>query len=155
VPVAASLTLRAQQQVNNLRTRDRRAYDQFLTALRARGCEALGYRLAGEGLLERLCVVHLIGRLRVVVAFESAAAATVLLVGPHADDDPFLDVYSQLYALAGLDSPPTAQRRKPPCCEGEDRSPPILNTEVLDDLVRRARELSGADRRRAQRAGRR
>jgi hypothetical protein len=155
VPVAASLTLLAQQQVNNLRTRDRRAYDQFLATLRARGCEALRYRLAGEGLLERLCVVHLTGRLRVVVAFESAAAATVLLVGPHADDDPFLDVYSQLYALAGLDSPPTAQRRKPPCCEGEDRSPPILNIELLDDLVRRARELSRADKRRAQRAGKR
>ena len=138
-----------------MRTRERRAYDQFLAALRARGCEALRYRLAGEGLLERLCVVHLAGRMRVVVAFESVSAATILLVGPHIADDPFLDVYTQLYALAGLDSPPTARRRKPACCQGEDRSPPILNIEALDDLVRRARELSGAGRRREQRAGRR
>ena len=134
-----------------MRARERRAYDQFLDTLRARGCGALRYRLSGEGLLERLCVVHLAGRMRVVVAFESASAATILLVGPHIDDDPFLDVYTQLYALADLDSPPTAQRQKPACCESEDRSPPILNLEALDDLVRRARELSGADRRREQR----
>lgn len=137
-----------------LRTQDRRAYDQFLIALRARGCEALDYRLAGEGLLERLCVVHLVRQLRVVVAFKSAQAATILLVGSH-DNDPFLDVYAQLYALAGVDNPPPEQRRKPPCCDDEDGSPPMVGIEVLEDLVRRARELSGADKRRAQRTGRR
>lgn len=155
MPVTASLTPRARQQVSNLRARDRRAYDQFLAALRARGCAALHYRLAGQGLLERLCVAHLAGQLRVVAAFQSAQAATILLVGPHADDDPFLDVYTQLYALAGLDSPPSAQRRKPPCCQGDDRTPPVTDIQVLDDLVQRARELSGADKRRGQRSARR
>jgi len=134
-----------------LRAQDRKAYDQFLVALRARGCDSLEYRLTGEGLLERLCVVHLAGRLRVVVAFESKAAATILLVGPHSDD-PSVDVYGQLYALAAVEQAPSAPRRKPPCCDS-DGMPPEVDTAVLDDLVRRARELSGADRRRAQRAG--
>jgi hypothetical protein len=102
-------------------------------------------------LLERLCVVHLTGQLRVVVAFESAEAVTILLVGQHLDD-PFLDVYTQLYALAELDEIPSEPRRKPPCCDSEDGSPPIVDTEALDDLVRQARELSGADKRHAQRA---
>lgn len=150
MPVAASLTSRASQQVSMLRSQDRKAYDQFLMALRARGCESLQYRLTGEGLLERLCVVHLAGRLRVVVAFESNEAATILLVGPHTDD-PSIDVYGQLYALAGVEQVPSAPRRKPPCCSG-DGMPPEVDTAILDDLVQRARELAGADRRRAQRA---
>ena len=37
-----------------------------------------------------------------VVAFSAPNAATILLVGPHDDRDPFMDVYSQLYELAGL-----------------------------------------------------
>jgi|HubBroStandDraft_3_1064219.scaffolds.fasta_scaffold496703_1 hypothetical protein len=127
------------------------AYDQFLAALRAHGCESLHYRLAGVGLLERLCVVHLKAQLRVVVCFESMKAATILLVGRHSDD-PFLDVYTQLYALANIDDIPSEPRRKPPCCDSEDGSPPVLDTGVVDDLVQRARELSGADKRRAQRA---
>lgn len=154
MPVAVYLTPRAQQQVSMLRTQDRKVHDQFLTALRSRGCEALDYRLTGEGLLERLCVVHLARQLRVVVAFESAGAATILLVGSH-NNDPFLDVYAQLYTLAGVNSPPPEQRRKPPCCGGEDGHPPTVDIDVLEDLIRRARELSGADKRRAQRAGRR
>jgi hypothetical protein len=153
VSVAATLTPRAQQQVSALRARDRKAYDRFLVALRARGCESLHYRLTGEGLLEQLCVVHLARQLRVVVAFESVEAATILLVGPHSDD-PFLDVYTQLYALASIDQIPSEPRRKPPCCDN-DGLPPEAGTAILDDLVRQARELSGADKRRVQPAGRR
>jgi hypothetical protein len=150
--VATSLTPRARQQVGMLRARDRKAYDQFLVALRARGCGSLHYRLTGGEVLERLCVVHLTGQLRIVVGFESAKAATILLVGQHSDD-PFLDVYTQLYALADLDEIPTAPRRKPPCCDDDDGFPPLIGTETLDDLVQRAQQVSGADRRREQRAG--
>jgi hypothetical protein len=120
VPIAVYLSPRAGQQVSMLRARDRRTYDDFLINLRARGCEAMHYRLTGDVLLERLCVVHLARQLRVVVAFESAESVTILLVAPHKDDDPFIDIYAQLYRLANL-----------------------------------ARELSAADKRRAQRASRR
>ena len=92
-------------------------------------------------------------QLRVVVAFESVEAVTILLIGPHSND-PFLDVYTQLYALAGIGQVPSEPRRKPPCCDNEG-SPPEVGTAILDSLVKQARELSGADQRRAQRLGRR
>jgi hypothetical protein len=42
------------------------------------------------------CVRHLSGAIRVVVAFETAERAWVLLVGPHDNKDPILNVYSEL-----------------------------------------------------------
>ena len=74
-----------------------------------------------------------------------------LLVGPHRDDDPQIDVYTELYDLAGLARPPIGRRTKPPCCALDDKKPPIVAADVVDDLVRRARALSGADRRRESR----
>jgi len=151
VPIDAFVTPLAEQQIDALRARDRRAYDEWLAMLRAHGCQALHYRLTGEDLVERLCVVHLVGPLRVVVAFQSPEIAVVVLVGPHKDDDPGIDVYTQLYGLADLDKPPTGKRTKPPCCGGQDGSPPLVDADAVDDLFRRARRLSGSDRRRAQR----
>jgi hypothetical protein len=90
----------------------------------------------------------------VVVAFSAHNVATILLVGPHDDQDPFMDVYSQLYELAGLTEPPAAERTKPPCCEEEDGKPPVADSELLADLVGRARQLSGAAKRRARKAAR-
>jgi hypothetical protein len=46
-----------------------------------------------------------------------------------------MDVYSQLYELAGLTEPPTAERTKPPCCGEEDGKPPVPDSELLADLV--------------------
>ena len=86
--------------IEELPRRSRRAYDQFEADLAARGCAAQAYRLSGD-LLDHLCVVHLIGTLRVIVAFESAEVAYVVLVGNHDDSRPPLDVYQQLYAQAG------------------------------------------------------
>jgi hypothetical protein len=99
-------------------------------------------------------VAHLSGFLRVVVAFSAQKVATILLVGPHDDQDPFMDVYSQLYELAGLTEPPIAGRAKPPCCGEEDDKPPVSDSELLADLVGRARQLSGAAKRRARKAAR-
>jgi len=82
------------------------------------------YRLSGDDLLSKFCVAHLSGPLRVVVAFSAHNVATILLVGPHDEQDPFMDVYSQLYDLAGLAEPPAAERSKPPCCGEEDGKPP-------------------------------
>jgi hypothetical protein len=44
-------------------------------------------------------------------------------VGQLHKRDPFTDVYSQLYELAGLAEPPAAERTKPPCCGTEDGKP--------------------------------
>jgi hypothetical protein len=151
VATKALITDLAAQQISNLRKRERRSYDQFLLALRARGCGALHYRLSGDDLLSKICVVHLAGPLRVVVAFGAHDVATILLVGPHDDGDPFMDVYAQLYELAGLEDRPAGGRTKPPCCGAEDGGPPIPESGLLEDLVDRARQLSGADKRRARR----
>lgn len=148
---SALITERAAQQVSQLHKKERRSYDQFVLALRAKGCASLNYRLSGDDLLCKICVAHIAGALRVVVAFSAQNVATILLVGPHVDQDPFIDVYSQLYELAGLSEPPAAERTKPPCCAVEDGKPPVPDGELLADLVRRARQLSGAAKRRARR----
>jgi hypothetical protein len=148
------ITERAAQQAGHLRKKDRRSYDQFLLALRANGCASLNYRLSGDDLLSRICVAHLSGPLRVVVAFSAHNVATILLIGPHDDHDPFVDVYSQLYELAGLAEPPAAERTKPPCCGEEDGMPPVPDRELLADLAGRARQLSGAAERRARKSAR-
>jgi hypothetical protein len=111
VATSVLITERAAQQVGALNKKERRSYDQFLRALRAQGCESLNYRLSGDDLLSKICVAHLAGPLRVVTAFSADDAATILLVGPHDDRDPFIDVYSQLCDLAGLTEPPAAERR--------------------------------------------
>jgi hypothetical protein len=154
VAISTLITERAAQQIGQLRKKERRSYDQFLLALRAHGCESLNYRLSGGDLLSKICVAHLSGPLRVVVAFSAHNVATILLVGPHDNQDPFTDVYSQLYELAGLTEPPTAERTKPPCCGEGDGKPPVSDSELLGDLVGRARQLSGAAKQRARKAAR-
>jgi hypothetical protein len=154
VATSVLITERAAQQVGALHKKERRSYDQFLQALRAHGCASLNYRMSGDDLLSKICVAHLAGALRVVTAFSADDAATILLVGPHDDRDPFIDVYSQLYGLAGLTEPPATERTKPPCCGVQDGKPPIPDGELLTDLSGRARQLSGAAKRRARRSAR-
>lgn len=138
--VSVSLTALAKQQVGQLRRSHRDAYDEFLTSLRNQGCAALGYRLTGD-VVEHLCVKHLRGPLRIVVAFLSESEAVVVLVGPHQDDDPSLDVYTQLYDLVGVPKP-KEKRTKPPCCGSEDGLPPLSGQDVVDELVERAKKLT-------------
>jgi hypothetical protein len=134
-------TPRAEQQVGRLRNRQRRAYESFLDELQAQGCAALGYRLTGDRPLEHLCVKHLVGQLRVVVAFESTDVAWVLLVGPHEDSDPGIDVYTELYFLVGLEAPPAAKRTKPSCCDADGVAP--FPAEGASELANRATKLRG------------
>jgi mRNA-degrading endonuclease RelE of RelBE toxin-antitoxin system len=149
VTVTVHNTQRAAEQVSALRKRDRALYDQFLAELRSQGCGALGYRLAGD-VVDHLCVKHLRGALRVVVGFVRPTEVVVVLVGPHQDDDPAIDVYAALYRLAGLSQPPADERTKPPCCGEEDGLPPA-DEKIVEDLVSRSQELAKADRRRARR----
>lgn len=133
--------------IEELPRRSRRAYDQFEADLAARGCAALAYRLSGD-LLDHLCVVHLIGAMRVIVAFESAEVAYVVLVGNHDDSRPPLDVYQQLYAQAGHEPPEQAGRDKPPCCDTETGKPPV-DSGSLDELLARMRQFRASDLRSA------
>jgi hypothetical protein len=102
--VEVRATRLANKIIEELPRRSRRAYDRFETDLAARGCASLAYRLSGD-LLGHLCVAHLTGPMRVIVAFESAEVAHVVLVGSHDDSRPPLDVYRQLYTLAGHGRP--------------------------------------------------
>jgi hypothetical protein len=86
--------------------------------------------------------------MRVIVAFESAEVAYVVLVGNHDDSLPPLDVYQQLYAAAGLEPPDQAGRDKPPCCDTETGEPPV-DPGLLDELLARMRRFRASDRRSA------
>lgn len=132
-------TLRASQQVEGLRKKDRAAYEKFLDMLEAQGCAALGYRLTGDLPLDHLCVKHLAGSLRVVVGFEAPGLAWVLLVGPHTRTDPGVDVYTELYRLAGVADIPTGERRKPSCCDPDGLAP--FTTAEIIELADRAHKL--------------
>lgn len=136
----------ASSQASGLRGPARQAYDRFLDELAHSGCVALGYRVTGPEPLPRLCVKHLRGADRVVVAFPSVHTAWVLLVGPH-DDDPGRNLYDALYELAGV-RPKTADKRtKPRCCDDGSDTPPVIDADLVDDLVARARTLARARRR--------
>ncbi|MFI6449957.1 hypothetical protein ACIBF6_00235 [Streptosporangium amethystogenes] len=65
------LSVLAERQAEILRGADLKAFVAFVNDLEARGCMALGYRLTGEIPVSRLCVKHLRGAIRVVVAFEN------------------------------------------------------------------------------------
>jgi hypothetical protein len=78
VATSTVITERAAQQVGHLHKKERCSYDQFLLTLRAQGCASLNYRLSGDNLLSKICVAHLAGALRVVVAFPAHNAAVIL-----------------------------------------------------------------------------
>lgn len=132
-------TPRAEQQIGALRRKQSMTFNNFLNDLAARGCGALGYRLSGDTPLNHLCVKHLDRSLRAVVAFETPRRAWVLLVGPHDDQDPVLDVYSELYRLMGVKPSPAIKRTKPPCCSETDTLPPVLDDSLTLIVDRAAR----------------
>jgi hypothetical protein len=135
----------ANKLIEALPRRARRAYDDFETDLARRGCAALAYRLTGSE-LDHLCVIHLVGLLRVIIAFEAAEIAYVLLVGDHDERSPAMDVYRRLYELVGYSPSGQEARTKPPCCD-ENESPPFA-PELLDPLLARMRRIPANDMRR-------
>ncbi|WP_433245531.1 hypothetical protein ACQPYK_43590 [Streptosporangium sp. CA-135522] len=142
------LSVLAEKQAEALRGADLRAFVAFVGDLEARGCAALGYRLTGEFPVNRLCVKHLRGAMRVVVAFEGAGRSWVLMMGPHDERDRTHDVYASLWGVCGLDAPPVGERTKPACCDGDGAEP---NLPEIDDLTARCRDL--VKTRRRKRAG--
>ncbi len=127
-----------------LRGPARQAYERFLDDLTHGGCAALGYRVTGPEPLPRLCVKHLRGTDRVIVAFPDPLTAWVLLVGTH-EDDPGRNLYDALYELAGVRPRLNERRTKPPCCA--EGTPPVADVDLVDELVARARALAKSRRR--------
>lgn len=94
MPVEVRATRIAATQIAALRGPN--LFDQFRDELADKGCEALHYRVAGEH-LSRLCVRHLRGSWRAVVAFHpDENTAWIVLVGEDLDDDPARNVYDLL-----------------------------------------------------------
>jgi hypothetical protein len=142
MPIEVRETALAAIQGEGLRGRPRKAYAAFLDDLASRGCAALTYRVTGPHPLPQLCVKHLRGQDRVVVAFENGGLAWVVLVGPHADTDPARNVYDSLYQLVGVQPPSDQRRAKPGCCDATTGRPPITELGEIDELVRRARAIA-------------
>jgi hypothetical protein len=96
----------------------------------------MGYRLTGNDPVDQLCVKHLRGSIRVVVAFVPEDAAWVLLVGPHDARDPATDIYAELWQLLGVERP-AGERTKPPCC-GPHETAPAIETELMWEIIEAA-----------------
>ena len=109
----------------------------MLEALERVGCDAAGYRLSGDA-LDKLCVIHLWGRWRLVLAFPEPGVAAVVDIGEHIDHDRRRDVYARLYEALDVD-PPAEPRDKPPCC---DESGPPVSEAQLDVAERGYRTLT-------------
>jgi hypothetical protein len=92
MPTEVLATSRADQQIAGLTRRPAKTFDGFLDDLAPRGCQALAYRLSGDPPIDHLCVKHFRDSLCVVVGFEEPRKAWILLVGPHDDHDPVLNV---------------------------------------------------------------
>jgi hypothetical protein len=140
MPTEVLVTSRADQQIASLTRRNTKTFDAFLDDLAARGCQALAYRLSGDSPIDHICVKHLRGSLRVVVAFETPSRAWVLLVGPHDDQDPVVNVYAEIYRLLGVEPTPESGRDKPPCCDAAGGQPPVLG-DALTEISDRAAKL--------------
>lgn len=111
---------------------------QALRALERSGCEAAGYRLTGLT-LERLCMVHLYGSWRLLLAFPEPDLAVVIDIGEHLVSDHHRDIYTRLYEALGTE-PSQETRTKPPCCD--DTGIPPVTAELVDDLTNAYRALT-------------
>lgn len=127
-----------------MRGRRLKAALDALVALRARGCEVAGYRLAGA-VLDHVCCRRLYGEDRMLVAWAADNHAIVILVARH--DGTVNDIYRRL--LGALDIVvPEAEREKPPCCDEAGQPPANRDLAlVIADAVERGRRGS---RRRAR-----
>jgi hypothetical protein len=146
MPTEVLATPRAEQQIAGLSRKLSKSFESFLNDLAAGGCKALAYRLSGDAPVNHICAKHLSGSLRVVVAFETPQRAWILLVGPHDDQDPILNVYAELYSLLGADPQPAAGRDKPPCCDKTGELPPVLGNALVEILDRAAKSARPGSR---------
>jgi len=146
VALEVRATRLAQVQIETLRGPNRKVFTRFVGELADNGCEALHYRVTGEG-LDKLCVRHLRGAWRVVVAFHpDENTAWIVLVAEHTDDDPGRNAYEPLYEIVGHRPRADQRRRKPPCYDEEDAAPDATD-QLAELLAARARDVLRGRRR--------
>jgi hypothetical protein len=131
------LTSTAERQVRDLRGRRRTSAGVALTELRAQGCAAAGYRLAGTT-LDHVCSRHLYGADRMLTAWPADDEVIVLAIARH--DSTAEDVYATLLAALDL-TVPEEERKKPPCCDAEGNPPTdeAIAIEIADAVTRYTR----------------
>ena len=131
----------ADRQIRALRGKRREATLRVLGELRRQGCEAGGYRLAGE-MLNRLCCRHLYAADRMLIAWPNTDLALVIAVGRH--DDSAGDIYRLLLEAFDLTVSPD-ERGKPSCCD-DDGLPPI-DPDAASDMANAMKRLASRARR--------
>lgn len=119
-----------------LRADVKRAAESKEQALAREGCAAADYRLSGAA-ADRFCALHLMRDWRIVVGFPAPAEVAVLPIGRHIRGSR-LDVYGRLYRSLGIDVP-SAQRKKPPCCDDTGAAPVEMQT--VERTVSRTKAL--------------
>lgn len=129
------------RQARGMRGRAAKAFETFYRDLERRGCAAMRYRLSGRG-YESLCVQHVYGSWRAVVAFPEpdGRLAAIVMVGQH-DESSSENVYGLLYELVGHEPELGAGRTKPSCCDGETGQPPVTDEHVVEALSQQTRRL--------------
>jgi hypothetical protein len=136
--VEVTLTAVADRQVRALRGRRRASALRTIGELEDRGCEAAGYRLAGDQ-LDHVCCRHLHGSDRLLTVWPGQEQAIVVLVAPHTRSRG--GVYDQLLDALDIEMP-ADEREKPPCCD-EVGEPPVdaaaAIAEAVDNRTRGAR----------------
>jgi hypothetical protein len=85
-----------------------------------------------------------------VIAFPAEDEVTILLVGPHEEADPEVNVYTRLYEALDIDVP-TDKRRKPACCG--DGEPPV-DADFVDNFLDGSKKLRLGRARGKRRGGR-
>lgn len=113
------MTAVASRQLQALRGRRRDAALRVIGELRVQGCEAAGYRLAGDR-VQHVCCRHLYSNDRLLTVWLADDRAVIVLIGPHNRDKG--DVYVQMTEALHLEIPPD-ERAKPPCCDKEGVPP--------------------------------
>jgi len=124
-----------------LRADVQQAVDSKEHALARDGCAAADYRLSGA-LADRFCSLHLMRDWRMIVGFPAPKEVAVLLIGRHIHGSQ-RDVYTRFYSSLGI-TVPSAQRKKPPCCE-ETGTAPWTQMRSSESRPGRKRSLAAAD----------
>lgn len=117
------------------REMDRRARKSYVAVrddLRGRGCEAGGYRLAGENQADYpLCGRHLAYGWRLYTAYPDERRVVILGVDRYRGHRDPASALANI--LPGVASVGRRSRDKPRCCD-DRRDPPTMNEELRDFL---------------------
>jgi hypothetical protein len=126
----------ADRQLRALRGDRRKAALGVLNELEHLGCEAAGYRLAGE-VLDHICCRHLRGEDRMLIMWTDEDATVVVSIARH--DRGAADIYETVLDALELEVPED-ERTKPPCCDDEGLPP--VDEELADRVANALRDAA-------------